>query len=66
MSIPPGGGAMPPTPQPVAPPAASVIQDTVGQFNGGSYRIDHRDCNTLLTFQLAQGCPLTAKPGMKQ
>jgi len=40
-----------------------VIQDTIGNFNGGTYRIDHRDCNTLLTIQLAQGCPIQAKPG---
>jgi len=37
--------------------------DDVGTFNGGSYRISHRDSNTLLTLQLAMGCPLTAKPG---
>jgi hypothetical protein len=36
----------------------------VGTFNGGSYRISHRDSNSLLTLQLAMGCPLTAKPGM--
>jgi hypothetical protein len=43
---------------------ASATQDDVGTFNGGSYRISHRDCNTILTIQLAMGCPLTAKPGM--
>lgn len=32
-------------------------------FNGGSYRISHRDSNTILTIQLAMGCPLGAKPG---
>lgn len=37
--------------------------DDVGTFNGGSYRISHRDCNTILTIQLAMGCPLAAKPG---
>ncbi|KAL2018006.1 hypothetical protein VTK56DRAFT_1386 [Thermocarpiscus australiensis] len=51
-----------------APPAgqfvgASTIVDDVGTFNGGSYRISHRDCNTVLTIQLAIGCPLQAKPG---
>lgn len=51
-----------------APPAghfvgASVTVDDVGTFNGGSYRISHRDCNTILTIQLAVGCPLEAKPG---
>ncbi|KAL9600503.1 MAG: hypothetical protein Q9219_003154 [cf. Caloplaca sp. 3 TL-2023] len=38
-------------------------QDDVGTFNGGSYRISHRDSNTILTLQLAMGCPLNAKPG---
>lgn len=52
-----------------APPAghfvgASAIVDDVGTFNGGSYRISHRDSNTILTIQLAVGCPLSAKPGV--
>ncbi|KUI58509.1 hypothetical protein VP1G_05793 [Cytospora mali] len=52
-----------------APPAghfvgASAIVDDVGTFNGGSYRISHRDSNTILTIQLAMGCPLSAKPGV--
>ncbi|KAF2861313.1 DUF124-domain-containing protein [Piedraia hortae CBS 480.64] len=38
--------------------------DDVGTFNGGSYRISHRDTNSLLTLQLAIGCPLTVKPGV--
>ena len=42
---------------------SSVSQDDVGTFNGGSFRISHRDSNTILTLQLAMGCPLTAKPG---
>lgn len=42
---------------------ASATTDDVGTFNGGSYRISHRDCNTILTVQLAMGCPLGAKPG---
>ncbi|TAQ88966.1 hypothetical protein B7494_g2706 [Chlorociboria aeruginascens] len=42
---------------------ASTTQDDVGTFNGGSYRISHRDSNTILTLQLAMGCPLTVKPG---
>ncbi|KAG6099747.1 hypothetical protein E4U30_006056 [Claviceps sp. LM220 group G6] len=51
-----------------APPAghfmgAEATMDDVGTFNGGSYRISHRDCNTVLTVQLAIGCPLQAKPG---
>lgn len=40
-----------------------TMTDDIGTFNGGSYRISHRDTNTLLTVQLAMGCPLTAKPG---
>ena len=43
---------------------AAAQQDDVGTFNGGSYRISHRDCNSIITVQLAMGCPLTAKPGM--
>jgi hypothetical protein len=45
--------------------AQATNEDSVGTFNGGSYRISHRDSNSLLTLQLAVGCPLTAKPGMK-
>ena len=41
----------------------SATQDDIGTFNGGSYRISHRDSNTILTVQLARGCPLQAKPG---
>ncbi|RKF58447.1 Uncharacterized protein OnM2_067050 [Erysiphe neolycopersici] len=37
--------------------------DDVGKFNGGSYRISHRDTNSILTIQLAALCPLTVKPG---
>ncbi|KAJ9359989.1 hypothetical protein DTO027B9_1541 [Paecilomyces variotii] len=43
--------------------AVSTAQDDVGTFNGGSYRISHRDSNSLLTLQLAAGCPVSAKPG---
>lgn len=39
-------------------------EDSVGTWNGGSYRISHRDSNSLLTLQLAMGCPLTARPGV--
>ncbi|SZF02639.1 unnamed protein product [Blumeria hordei] len=42
---------------------ASALRDDVGTFNGGSYRISHRDTNSIITFQLAAGCPLTVKPG---
>lgn len=40
--------------------------DDIGTFNGGSYRISHRDTNTVLTIQLAMGCPMIAKPGMSE
>ena len=43
---------------------AMATQDDVGTFNGGSYRISHRDANTILTIQLAKLAPLHAKPGM--
>ncbi|KAK5161413.1 hypothetical protein LTS14_001209 [Recurvomyces mirabilis] len=43
---------------------ASATIDDVGTFNGGSYRISHRDSNTIITIQLAIGCPLTVKPGL--
>lgn len=51
-----------------APPAghfvgAGAVIDDVGTFNGGSYRISHRDTNTILTIQLAMGCPFDGKPG---
>lgn len=42
---------------------AGATQDDVGTFNGGSYRISHRDTNTIVTIQLAFGCPLTVKSG---
>ncbi|KAF1989751.1 DUF124-domain-containing protein [Aulographum hederae CBS 113979] len=42
---------------------AMATQDDVGTFNGGSYRISHRDSNTILTVQLAVGAPIQAKPG---
>ena len=42
---------------------AMATTDTVGTFNGGSYRISHRDTNTILIIQLAKLAPLHAKPG---
>jgi len=52
-----------------APPAqhfvgASATTDDVGTFNGGSYRISHRHTNTIVTIQLAMGCPIQARPGV--
>lgn len=51
-----------------APPAshfnqANMNADDVGTFNGGAYRISHRDSNTVLTVQLAIGAPVIVKPG---
>ncbi|KAJ5623291.1 hypothetical protein N7490_011896 [Penicillium lividum] len=43
--------------------ANATSEDNVGTFNGGSYRISHRDSNSLLTIQLAMGAPLVVKPG---
>ena len=43
---------------------ASATVDDTGTFNGGSYRISHRDSNTICTVQLAVGCPLIVKPGL--
>ncbi|KAJ5154524.1 Mitochondrial biogenesis protein AIM24 [Penicillium coprophilum] len=43
--------------------AKETNQDDTGVFNGGSFRISHRDTNSLLTVQLAMGCPLTIRPG---
>lgn len=49
--------------QPTFAGAGTTQADDVGTFNGGSYRVSHRDTNTILTVQLAIGCPFTAKPG---
>ncbi|KAF3036321.1 hypothetical protein E8E12_005998 [Didymella heteroderae] len=49
--------------QPQFAGAGATQADDVGTFNGGSYRVSHRDTNTILTVQLAIGCPFTAKPG---
>ena len=46
-----------------ANPLPASNQDEVGTFNGGSFRISHRDTNSVLTLQLAMGCPIEAKPG---
>lgn len=42
---------------------AEAVTDDVGTFNGGSFRISHRDTNSILTIQLAMGAPLEGKPG---
>jgi uncharacterized protein (AIM24 family) len=43
--------------------SAHASPDDVGTFNGGAYRISHRDTNSILTIQLAIGCPVQVKPG---
>ncbi|KAJ5396664.1 Mitochondrial biogenesis protein AIM24 [Penicillium cosmopolitanum] len=43
--------------------ASAANEDSIGTFNGGSYRVSHRDSNSLLTVQLAIGAPFTARPG---
>jgi uncharacterized protein (TIGR00266 family) len=45
------------------PPALSSLADTVGQFNGGYYKIDHRDTNALLSVTLQPNAPFYAQPG---
>ncbi|PSN67948.1 DUF124-domain-containing protein [Corynespora cassiicola Philippines] len=49
--------------QPQFAGAGTNTADDIGTFNGGSYRVSHRDTNTILTVQLAIGCPLTVRPG---
>ncbi|KAF2196227.1 hypothetical protein GQ43DRAFT_268883 [Delitschia confertaspora ATCC 74209] len=49
--------------QPQFSGATATSADDVGTFNGGSYRVSHRDTNSIVTIQLAVGCPVTAKPG---
>ena len=52
---------------PPAPSAASgggfTVQDTIGTFEGLSYRIDHRDSNSILHLTLQQGYEVKGKPG---
>lgn len=40
-----------------------TIQDTTGTFEGVSYRIDHRDSNSILHFTLQPGYEVKGKPG---
>ncbi|KAI5462432.1 tryptophan RNA-binding attenuator protein-like domain-containing protein [Mariannaea sp. PMI_226] len=54
---------MPGAPAPGQFVGAGLVVDDVGVFNGGSYRISHRDSNTILTIQLAMGCPIAGKSG---
>lgn len=57
-------GDVGPGPGPGMVYGAGATTDDVGTFNGGSYRISHRDTNTILTIQLAIGAPLNARPGI--
>ena len=44
-------------------PTVSGVADTIGQFNGGYYKIDHRDTNSLLSITLSPNVPFYAQPG---
>lgn len=55
-SGPPGG--------PPAPPGGGfTVQDTIGNFEGLTYRIDHRDSNSILHLTLHPGYEVKGKPG---
>jgi uncharacterized protein (AIM24 family) len=43
--------------------ALDSLVDVTGQFNGGYYKIDHRDTNTLLSITLAANASFYAQPG---
>ncbi|CAF0897045.1 unnamed protein product [Rotaria sordida] len=45
------------------PPASGSLADLVGQFNGGYYKIDHRDTNALLWVTLQPNTPFYAQSG---
>ncbi|CAF1199379.1 unnamed protein product [Adineta steineri] len=45
------------------PSIQNSLADTVGQFNGGYYKIDHRDTNALLSVTLQPNAPFYAQPG---
>ena len=47
-----------------APPSATTgVAETIGQFNGGYFKIDHRDTNSLLRVTLTSSTPFYAQPG---
>ena len=49
---------------PPAPPAGGfTVQDTFGTYEGLSYRIDHRDSNSILHLTLHPGYEVKGKPG---
>ncbi|CAF1312032.1 unnamed protein product [Rotaria sordida] len=39
------------------------LADITGEFNGGSYKIDHRDTNALLSIRLSANTSFYAQPG---
>ncbi|UJR29252.1 hypothetical protein I4U23_010466 [Adineta vaga] len=43
--------------------SSSSLGDLIGQFNGCSYKIDHRDTNTLLSVTLSSNGVFYAQPG---
>lgn len=43
--------------------AVFTVQDTIGTFEGVTYRIDHRDSNSILHFSLQPGYEVKGKPG---
>ncbi|CAF1130922.1 unnamed protein product [Adineta steineri] len=45
------------------PSIQNSLADTVGQFNGGYYKVDHRDTNALLSVTLQSNTPFYAQPG---
>ena len=45
------------------PMSLGSLADLTGQFNGGYYKIDHRDTNTLLSVTLLPSAPFHAQPG---
>lgn len=47
----------------VVPIGQSSISDTIGQFNGGYFKIDHRDTNALLSVTLKANTQFFAQPG---
>jgi hypothetical protein len=54
---PPGGPSFP------ANTGALVAQDTTGSYEGASFRIDHRDSNSVLRLTLQAGYTVKGKPG---
>ncbi|KAH9859118.1 tryptophan RNA-binding attenuator protein-like domain-containing protein [Lenzites betulinus] len=57
------GGPPPPTAPPLqAQPGASNLP-TTGQVEGVTFRIDHRDSNSMLYLRLQPGAEVKAKPG---